>query len=383
MVDELVNLIRETFKEKEAFIPLHEPRFKGNERAYVMDAIDSTFVSSDGKYVNEFERLMAEITGVKYAVAIVNGTNALHLSLIVAGVNAGDEVLTQALTFIATANAISYANAIPHFVDCDKETMGLSPKKLDLYLAKISEMREGECFNKETNRKISACVPMHTFGLPLYIDELAKVCDKYGITLIEDAAEGLGSYYKGQHLGSFGKLGVFSFNGNKTCTTGGGGAIVTNDEEIAKRIKHLSTQAKVKHQWEYSHDAIGYNYRMPNLNAALGCAQLEQLPSYLASKRELSAIYFEFFKQFSEVKLVREIEDASSNYWLNSIILENRKARDEFLVQTNAKGIMTRPVWNLLNTLEMFKQCPTANLQNAEWLADRVVNITSSVRQVV
>jgi perosamine synthetase len=383
MVDELVNLIRETFKEKEAFIPLHEPRFKGNERAYVMDAIDSTFVSSDGKYVNEFERLMAEITGVKYAVAIVNGTNALHLSLIVAGVNGGDEVLTQPLTFIATANAISYANAIPHFVDCDKETMGLSPKKLDLYLAKISEMREGECFNKETNRKISACVPMHTFGLPLYIDELAKVCDKYGITLIEDAAEGLGSYYKGQHLGSFGKLGVFSFNGNKTCTTGGGGAIVTNDEEIAKRIKHLSTQAKVQHQWEYSHDAIGYNYRMPNLNAALGCAQLEQLPSYLASKRELSAIYFEFFKQFSEVKLVREIEDASSNYWLNSIILENRKARDEFLVQTNAKGIMTRPVWNLLNTLEMFKQCPTANLQNAEWLADRVVNITSSVRQVV
>jgi perosamine synthetase len=383
MVDELVNLIRETFKEKEAFIALHEPRFKGNERAYVMDAIDSTFVSSDGKYVNEFERLMAEITGVKYAVAIVNGTNALHLSLIVAGVNGGDEVLTQPLTFIATANAISYANAIPHFVDCDKETMGLSPKKLDLYLAKISEMREGECFNKETNRKISACVPMHTFGLPLYIDELAKVCDKYGITLIEDAAEGLGSYYKGQHLGSFGKLGVFSFNGNKTCTTGGGGAIVTNDEEIAKRIKHLSTQAKVQHQWEYSHDAIGYNYRMPNLNAALGCAQLEQLPSYLASKRELSAIYFEFFKQFSEVKLVREIEDASSNYWLNSIILENRKARDEFLVQTNAKGIMTRPVWNLLNTLEMFKQCPTANLQNAEWLADRVVNITSSVRQVV
>jgi len=383
MVEELVKLIRETFKEKEAFIPLHEPRFFGNERKYVMDAIDSTYVSSDGKYVNEFERLMAEITGTKYAVSIVNGTNALHLSLVITGVKAGDEVLTQPLTFIATANAISYANAIPHFVDCDKETMGMSPAKLDAYLQGVTEMRDGVCYNKETNRRISACVPMHTFGLPLYIDELSKVCDKYGITLIEDAAEGLGSYYKGQHLGTFGKVGVFSFNGNKTCTTGGGGAIVTNDQVLAKRAKHLSTQAKVAHQWEYSHDDIGYNYRMPNLNAALGCAKLEQLPEYLKSKRALSDIYFDFFQKIDEVQLVREIKDGTSNYWLNSIVLENRTERDKFLVASNAKGIMTRPVWNLLNTLEMFKNCPKANLENAEWLADRVVNITSSVRQKV
>lgn len=380
MVDELVKLIRDTFNEKDAFIPLHEPRFFGNERKYVLDAIDSTYVSSDGKYVNEFERLMAEITGTKYAISVVNGTNALHLSLVVAGVKSEDEVLTQPLTFIATANAISYANAIPHFVDCDKATMGMSPSKLAAYLADISEMRDGQCYNKATNRRISACVPMHTFGLPLYIDELCAVCEKYGIVLIEDAAEGLGSYYKGKHLGSYGKIGVFSFNGNKTCTTGGGGALVTNDEAIAKRAKHLSTQAKVAHQWEYSHDDIGYNYRMPNLNAALGCAQLEQLPVYLKSKRELSDTYFEFFNQFDKVKLVREVSEGASNYWLNSIVLENREARDQFLVETNAKGIMTRPVWNLLSTLEMFKQCPTGNLANAEWLADRVVNITSSVR---
>ena len=284
MYESLIKHIRHLFNTPTEFIPLHEPRFIGNEKKYVMDAIDSTFVSSVGKYVDQFEEMMCEITGAKYAIAIVNGTNAIHLSMVLAGVEPGDEVITQSLTFIATANAISYCQATSHFVDVDKETMGLSPTLLDAHLQEISEMRNGECFNKNTNKRIKACVPMHTFGLPLYIDGLVKVCDKYNITLIEDAAESLGSYYKGQHTGTFGKLGTFSFNGNKTVTSGGGGAIITDDEELAKRAKYLSTQAKIPHKWEYKHDAIGYNYRMPNLNAALACAQLEQLDFYIKNK---------------------------------------------------------------------------------------------------
>jgi len=380
MYKDLVNFIRKTYGVEKDFIPLHEPRFIGNERKYVLDAIDSTFVSSVGKYVDQFEAMMCDITGAKYAIALVNGTNALHLALMLVGVKKDDEVLTQSLTFIATANAISYCNATPHFVDVDKETLGLSPTLLEKHLEEIAEMRDGFCYNKNTNKKISACVPMHTFGLPMYIDELVKVCNKYNIPVVEDAAESLGSYYKEQHTGTFGLIGTYSFNGNKTVTAGGGGALVTNDETLAKRAKHLSTQAKMPHKWEYRHDEIGYNYRMPNLNAALICAQLEQLEMYVENKRELSDMYFEFLKNNKNISVIREVEDAKANYWLNAVLLENEKARDEFLTFTNENGIMTRPIWTLMNKLEMFKNCPKADLTNSEWLEDRIVNITSSVR---
>ena len=380
MYSNLVSFIRKTFKVENDFIPLHEPRFVGNERKYVLDAIDSTFVSSVGAYVEKFEKMMCEITGAKHAVALVNGTNALHLSLLLAGVEPEDEVLTQSLTFVATANAISYCNATSHFVDVDKETLGLSPSKLEKYLEQIAEVKDGKCYNKVTGKRIAACVPMHTFGLPLYIVELVKVCDKYNIPVIEDAAESLGSYYKGKHTGTFGLIGTFSFNGNKTVTSGGGGAIITNDESIAKRAKHLSTQAKIAHKWEYKHDQVGYNYRMPNLNAALACAQLEQLPFYVENKRELSDLYNDFLSENKELLLIREVKDAKSNYWLNAVILKDKKSRDEFLDFTNSKGIMTRPIWVLMNNLEMFKDYPKDDLSNSEWLEDRVVNITSSVR---
>lgn len=380
MYSEVVTFIRKIFKEETKFLPLHEPRFVGNEKKYVMDAIDSTFVSSVGTYVDKFEEMMCAITGANYAIATVNGTSSLHLALLLAGVEKEDEVLTQPLTFIATANAISYANAIPHFVDVDKDTLGLSPTKLRHYLKEIAEIKNGKCYNKITGRKIAACVPMHTFGLPMRIDELVEVCNEYHIPVVEDAAESLGSTYKGKHTGTFGKLGVFSFNGNKTVTAGGGGAIITNNKTIAERAKHLSTQAKKAHSWEYIHDAIGYNYRMPNLNAALACAQLEQLEVYIENKRELSDLYARHFKNSSSFELVRELENSKSNYWLNAVILKDRKERESFLKYTNDHGVMTRPIWALMNKLEMFKNCPKDDLSNAEWLEDRVVNITSSVR---
>jgi aminotransferase in exopolysaccharide biosynthesis len=380
MYKDIVTFIRQTYKAPTAFLPLHEPRFVGNEREYVIDAIDSTFVSSVGKYVNLFEKMMCEITGAKYAIATVNGTNALHLALILAGVKNGDEVLTQPLTFIATANAIKYANATPHFVDVDKDTMGLSPSILDNYLKEIAEIKNNKCYNKKTGKRIAACLPMHTFGLPLRIDKLVEVCNKYHIPVVEDTAESLGSYYKNKHTGTFGLLGTFSFNGNKTVTAGGGGCIVTNDEQIAHQAKHLSTQAKIPHQWEYAHDAIGYNYRMPNLNAALACAQLEQLEFYVENKRELSDLYFNFLKDNKDITLAREINGAKANYWLNAVILKDREERDKFLEYTNSAHVMTRPIWKLMNKLDMFKNCPKSDLSNAEWLEDRVVNITSSVR---
>ncbi len=380
MYQDTVDFIRKTFEEKEKFIPLHEPLFIGNERKYVLDAIDSTFVSSVGEYVNRFEEMMCNITGAKYAIALVNGTNAIHLSLLLAGVQPGDEVLTQSLTFVATANAISYCNAIPHFVDVDKETLGLSPSLLKKYLEKIAVIKNGVCYNKTTNKKIGACVPMHTFGLPMYIDELVEVCNEYHIPVVEDAAESIGSSYKGRHTGTFGLIGTFSFNGNKTITCGGGGAIVTDDENLAKKAKHLTTQAKIPHQWEYKHDAIGYNYRMPNLNAAMACAQLEQLDNYVQNKRALSDLYFDFYKKNSEIELIREVSEAHANYWLNAILLKDKAQRDEFLEYTNAKGVMTRPIWGLMNKLEMFKDSPKSDLSNAEWLENSVVNIPSSVR---
>ena len=376
----IVDFIRSTFKEEDAFIPLHEPRFVGNERKYVLDAIDSTFVSSVGSYVDKFEAMMCEVTGAKYAIALVNGTNALHLSLLLAGVEKEDEVLTQSLTFVATANAISYCNATPHFVDVDKATMGLSPGILKTHLKEIALVKDGKCYNKNTGKRIAACVPMHTFGLPLYIDELVEVCNNYNIPVVEDAAESLGSYYKNKHTGTFGLLGTFSFNGNKTITSGGGGAIITNDKALAEKAKHLSTQAKIQHKWEYKHDSIAFNYRMPNLNAALACAQLEQLNNYVKNKRELSNLYLAFFESEKRISLAREVENAKSNYWLNAIILEDKESRDSFLEYTNDKKVMTRPIWGLMSNLKMFKNCPKSDLSNSEWLEDRVVNITSSVR---
>lgn len=374
-----VDFIKSQFPHQD-FIPLHEPCFVGNERKYVMDAIDSTFVSSVGKYVDDFEKQIAEYTGAKYAVACVNGTAALHMAMIVAGVKQNDLVITQSLSFIATCNAISYIGASPVFVDVDIDTMGLSAEKLKLYLQEFAiKQSDGFSYHKTSRQKIAACVPMHTFGHPCSIDEIADICNEYNIALIEDAAESIGSYYKNKHTGTFGLLGTFSFNGNKTITCGGGGAIVTNDEVLAKKAKYLTTQAKVPHRWEFVHDEIGYNYRMPNLNAALMCAQLEQLNSFLENKRELAKAYQDFFKA-SNIEFMKEPIDSKSNYWLCAILLKDKTTRDEFLQYTNDNGVMTRPVWALMNKLVMFKDCLHGNLDNAHYLEDRVVNIPSSVR---
>lgn len=376
--DHVVAFIRAQFN-SEKFIPLHEPRFTGREREYVLDAIDSTFVSSVGEYVNRFEKMMAEAAGTKFAVAIVNGTAALHLSLLLAGVERDDEVLTQALTFIATANAVSYIGAKPVFIDVDKDTLGLSPQKLSDFLKEFGEKRsDGFTYNKFSGRRIKACVPMHTFGFPCRIDEIVKIAEQWNITVIEDAAESAGSFYKGKHTGSFGTMGTFSFNGNKTITCGGGGAIVTDDEALAKKAKHLSTQAKVPHAWEFVHDETGYNYRMPNLNAAMACAQLEQLNDFIEIKRKLASRYSEFFSEAS-FSFVKEIENAKANYWLNAILMENKTERDAFLKYTNGKGVMTRPVWALMSRLNMFKECQSDGLENSRFIEERLVNIPSSV----
>jgi perosamine synthetase len=380
-IQKVVDFIKDQYPNKE-FISLHEPVFIGNEREYILDAIDSTFVSSVGAYVDLFEKMMTEITGAKYAVAIVNGTNALHMALILANVNKQEEVLTQALTFIATANAISYIGASPIFIDVDRDTLGMSPSALLNFLTNNAEKRSDGTYNKKTGKKISACVPMHTFGLPCGIDKLAKICDEWGICLIEDAAESLGSYYKGKHTGVFGKIGVFSFNGNKTVTCGGGGALITDDETLAKKAKHLTTQAKVPHKWAFVHDEIGYNYRMPNLNAALACAQLEQLNMFIENKRELASSYAALFDGLN-ISFVKEPANSKANYWLNAIVLEDNVERDAFLTYTNENGVMTRPIWELMNRLPMFTSHQTDDLTNSIWLADRVVNIPSGFRKPI
>jgi len=380
MYKRTIDFIRETYNTPEANIYLHEPRFIGNEKAYLCDAIDSTFVSSIGAYVDKFEQMMAQITGAKYAVAVVNGTAALHIALKLTGVKAGDEVLSQALTFIATANAISYEHAIPHFVDVDEDTMGMSPVALKKRLEDIAEVKNGICYNKETGNQITACVPMHTFGLALRIDEIKSICDEYNIVVVEDAAESLGTYYKGKHTGTFGKLGTFSFNGNKTVTCGGGGAIITDDEEIAKSAKHITTTAKIPHKWEFAHSEIGYNYRMPNLNAALACAQLEQLDMYIDNKRDTAKAYQNFFEKLDGIQAIKEIENSKSNYWLNAVRLRSRIERNEFLEYSNEHGVMTRPIWNLMNKLSMFAHCPKGDLSISEALEDTIVNIPSSVK---
>lgn len=374
-----IDYIKEVFGNQE-FTPLAVPVFAGNEKKYLEECIDTTFVSSVGKFVDRFEKDMAEYAGCKKAVVCVSGTNALHMSMMLVGVERDDEVLTQALTFIATCNAISYIGAHPVFIDVDKSTMGLSPDALKEWLVKNVEIKNGQCYNKNTGRRVKACVPMHTFGHPVRIQEIANICEEYHIELVEDAAESIGSLYKGKHTGTFGKVGAISFNGNKTITTGGGGMMLFNDEELAAHAKHLTTQAKVPHRWEFRHDYVGYNYRMPNINAALGCAQLENLDKFIASKRQLALEYAEYFKNVDDIQFFTEPEDTFSNYWLQAVILEDKFAQQEFLQQTNDNGIMTRPIWELMNRLPMFEHCENDGLKNTIWFADRVVNIPSSVR---
>ncbi len=375
----VVDFIKEWYSTDD-FLPLHAPVFNGNEKKYLNECIDSTFVSSVGKFVTEAEEQFAKAVGAKYAVAVVNGTCALHLALRVAGVQKNEEVITQPLTFVATCNAISYLNAIPVFVDVSKETLGLSEVALKDFLESHAELRDGACYNKTSGRKISACLPMHTFGHSVKLDEIKKICDKYKITLVEDAAESVGSYYKGKHTGNVGVVSAFSFNGNKTITCGGGGMIVTNDEKLAKYAKHLSTVAKTAHPYEFFHDEIGYNYRMPNINAALLVAQLEQLDSVLENKRQTAEAYKNFLANIEGVEFITEPKDCQSNYWLNAIQFSDKETRDEFLKYSNSNGVMTRPAWTLMNELPAFKDCQAGDMPNSIFLAERLVNIPSSVR---
>lgn len=375
---EVIEFIQYKFQSKD-FIPLHAPVFEGNERKYVLDTLDSTFVSSVGAYVDLAEKMVADISQTQKAVAVVNGTSGLQIALQLAGVGLGDEVITQALTFVATANSLSYIGAEPVFIDVDYDTMGLSPKAVLDFLNEFGEKRENGTFNKTTGKRISACLPMHTFGFPVHLDELLRVCEEWNIPLVEDAAESLGSYYKGKHTGSFGKLGVFSFNGNKIVTAGGGGMIVTNSLELGNLGKHLTTTAKIPHPYEFVHDAVGYNFRMPNINAALVCAQLEQLDDFLVNKRHLANDYAGFFKG-QDITFRKEIENTTANYWLMCVELENLEERTAFLKATNEAKTMTRPIWQLMYRLPMYQHCYRDRQTNAEFLEERIVNIPSSVK---
>ena len=376
MFEALVSFVRDQYRTHE-FIPLHAPVFRGQERELVMDTINSTFVSSVGAYVDRFETDMAAFTTSPCAVAVVNGTAALHIALKLVDVKPDDLVVTQPLTFVATCNAIAYCGADPLFVDVDRHTLGLSPKAMDEWLSEHAIIDDhGDCRTRVGHRRIRACLPMHTFGHPIKLDELVDVCERWCIILIEDAAESLGSYYKGRHTGNFGQIGVLSFNGNKIITTGGGGMLLT-DEATGQRAKHLTTTSKIPHPYEFVHDEVGYNYRMPNLNAALGCAQLEQLPSFLASKRKLAKRYIDFLKGIN-LRPILEPRDCSSNYWLNGVICEDAVQRDVLLKATNQAGIMTRPIWKLMTRLTIYENAMRGPLDNAEWLSDRVVNLPSS-----
>lgn len=362
-------------------VPLHAPVFRGNEKEYLIDCIDSTFVSYVGKYVIKFEEITAKFTGAKYAVAVVNGTAALQIALQVAGVEQGDEVITQPLTFVATANAISLCGAKPVFIDVDLDTMGMSPEKLNDWLLKNTLFNSSinKQINISTNKPITCIVPMHTFGFSCRIEEIIEIANRYNIPVIEDAAESLGSFFKGRHTGTFGLAGILSYNGNKTITTGGGGMIVTNNEEYAKKARHITTTAKLPHKYEYIHDEVAYNYRLTNINAALGVAQMEQIDKYISNKRETACLYKEFFKD-TEIKFFNEPKGTKSNFWLNSILFDGYEERNNFLEFTNENGIMTRPIWRMMNKLEMYKNCQVGNLNNTEWLADRIVNIPSGIR---
>lgn len=375
----IVSFIRNYYDKPTGVIPLHEPLFTGNERRYVMDAIDSTFVSSVGRYVDRFEKMVCDYTGAKFAVAAVNGTAALHLCLLLAGVKRDDLVITQSLSFIATCNAIRYIGADPLFVDVAKQTLGLCADKLEVFLKQNCEIKGASCYHKQSGRRISACVPMHTFGHAVDLDKLMEICERNKILLIEDAAESIGSTYKGRHTGTSGLLGAFSFNGNKTITCGGGGMVVTNNEKLAKLGKHLSTQAKVPSRWDFEHDAIGYNYRLPNLNAAMACAQMERLDEFVAAKRKLAAHYAIFFDGIG-IDFFKEPANRQSNYWLNAIFLKDREQRDSLLTYTNDEGIMTRPSWMLMTKLPMFMDCISGDMENSFDIEARLVNIPSSVK---
>ncbi|HAT8492954.1 TPA: LegC family aminotransferase [Vibrio vulnificus] len=372
----LVEFVRDQYQTQD-FIPLHAPTFAGNEKAYVMETIESTFVSSVGKFVDEFERKMEAFTGTPKAVATVNGTAALHAALYMAGVERGDLVITQALTFVATCNALYHMGAEPIFVDVSPVSLGLCPKAMSAFLEDNAQVTEGGCIHKQTGKRIKAVVPMHTFGHPVELDELVAVCLKWNISLVEDAAESLGSFYKGKHTGTIGDFGAVSFNGNKIITTGGGGMVLCGSEEAGRRTKHVTTTAKVPHPYEFFHDEPGFNYRMPNLNAALGCAQMEVLEHYLAQKRQLAHQYQAFFAS-SDVTFVVEPEYAQSNYWLNAIICADTQQRNELLEQTNAVGVMTRPIWQLMHRLPMFEQALRGDLTHSEFIEAHLINLPST-----
>jgi perosamine synthetase len=362
-------------------VPLHAPRFSGNEKKYLNDCIDTTYVSYVGQYVSRFEETICRYTGAKYAVAVSSGTAALHIALQLVGTDPGTEVITQPLTFVATANAIAYCNAEPIFVDVERSTLGLDPEKLNDFLKDNGILKSDDrCYNKKTGKQIAACVPMHTLGHPVRIDQIIDICRKYRIPVVEDAAEAVGSLYKGHHAGTFGDIGILSFNGNKLVTTGGGGMIITNDETHASRAVHLTTTAKRSHPWEFFHDELGYNYRLPNINAAVGYAQMEYIEDMLVNKRSTASRYEEFFSS-TGMSFIKEPVSARSNYWLNAIALKDRQERDQFLVYTRSNGIQTRPVWRLMSNLPMYRHCQFTSLDTAQWLEDRLVNIPSGVRK--
>lgn len=380
LIEEIIRAIRDVLPENENLVGLHEPYFGGNEWNYIKKCIDTGWVSYLGGFVDQFEKALEGFTGVKKAIILVNGTAALHISLKMAGVGYEDEVMVPALTFVATANAVTYCGGVPHFIDSEEKTLGINPAKLASYLGEIAEIREDGCFNKKTGRYIRVVIPMHTFGHPVDLDPLADLCRTYGIEMIEDAAESLGSYYKGRHTGNWGRCSILSFNGNKIVTTGGGGAVLTNDETLGEKIKHLTTTAKIPHKWEYRHDAVGYNYRLPNINAALGCAQMEELPHFLEKKRALASRYEAALSDIEGISFFKEPDFASSNYWLNVLLLDHGcvDQRDELLTAAHESNIMMRPAWTLMHKLPMYKDCPRMDLSTAEDLESRIVNIPSS-----
>jgi aminotransferase in exopolysaccharide biosynthesis len=379
LVNSFVGMAREVFSTDE-FIPLHAPCFEGLERELVLQTLDSTFVSSVGEFVDSFEDKIAEYTGARFAVVTTSGTAALHSALHLVGVQSNDEVITTPLTFVATCNAIRYCGAYPVFVDVEQDTLGLCPQSFADFLEEHAEIREDAlCWNRSSGRIIRACLPVHNLGHPARVGQIASLCARYNIPLVEDAAESLGSCTDGLHTGRIGFVGTLSFNGNKIITTGGGGALITDDESLACRAKHITTTAKQSHPWLFNHDKIGFNYRLPNLNAALGCAQMAQLDVFIAAKRRLALLYRDWFRDWPQVTFFTEPAGARSNYWLNAILLQDRAERDDFLGHTNNVGVMTRPMWTPMHTLPMYRNCQRVGLGNAESIEDRLVNIPSSV----
>lgn len=376
---QIAEIIKDFYSTAKTPLPLHEPQFSGSEWKYVKDCIDTGWVSSVGSYVDRFEHDLANYIGVKHAIVVMNGTAALHVCFLLAGVCPGDEVLMPALTFIATANAVSYCSAIPHFIDSELNTLGIDCEKLKDYLYKETFQKDNVCINKTTGRPIRAICVMHTLGHPVDLDQIAEVCSAFNIVLVEDAAEGLGSFYKGKHVGTFGLLNAVSFNGNKIITTGGGGAILTNDDKLAKMAKHITTTAKAPHSWRYEHDMVGFNYRMPNINAALGCGQLEVLNEFLEKKRNLALSYSHYFKEKDGIEFFLEPGYAKSNYWLNAVYMPNIKSIDTIICCLNENKIHVRPIWDLLHTLDMYKECPRMDLEQAENIASKLICLPSSV----